>query len=166
MSRTHNASAKRRYKRRKRSLGETSLILVSLIDIMTNLVIYLMFSSSGVETLPNPQAITLPESYATKKPEEAYVVTITRDEVIFGDQKIVSLKQLEQATARGMAPLVAALEKLPKRKNKDGDLSRGEVNILADKSTPYTVLKRIMQTCSDASFEKISLAVNENGKTP
>lgn len=163
MSRTHNASAKRRFKRRKRSLGESSLILVSLIDIMTNLVIYLMFSSSGVETLPNPQAITLPESLATQKPIEAYVVTVTRDEVIFGDQKVVTLKQLQQSTTRALAPLTAALQTLPMRTNEAGDESRGEVNILADKSTPYSALKRIMQACSEARFEKISLAVNENG---
>lgn len=163
MSRTHNMSAKRRLKRRKRSLGESSLILVSLIDILTNLVIYLMFSSSGVETLPNPQAITLPESLAIKKPQEAYVVTVTRDEVIFGDQKVVTLKQLEASGARVVMPLATVLQKLPMRRNDSGDESRGEVNILADKSTPYSVLKRIMQACSEARFEKISLAVNESG---
>ncbi|WP_238394454.1 hypothetical protein, partial [Pseudoxanthomonas kaohsiungensis] len=42
-----------------------------------------------------------------------------------------------------------------------GQLTRGDVNIMADKSIPFHVLKKVMATCSDTRFAKISLAVIE-----
>ena len=41
-----------------------------------------------------------------------------------------------------------------------GKQTRGEVNILADKSIPYSLLKKIMATCGDAEYARISLSVN------
>ena len=42
-----------------------------------------------------------------------------------------------------------------------GAVTRGDVNIMADKGIPFHVLKKVMATCSDARFAKISLAVIE-----
>jgi biopolymer transport protein ExbD len=39
-----------------------------------------------------------------------------------------------------------------------------EVTVLADKTIPFTVLKKIMTTCTGAGYGKISLAVSQ--KTP
>jgi biopolymer transport protein ExbD len=46
-------------------------------------------------------------------------------------------------------------------------VTRGDVNIMADKAIPYEVLKKVMATCTEARFAKISLAVIEKrGETP
>jgi biopolymer transport protein ExbD len=34
-----------------------------------------------------------------------------------------------------------------------------EVTILADKSVPFVVIRRIMSTCTDGGYENVSLAV-------
>jgi biopolymer transport protein ExbD len=39
------------------------------------------------------------------------------------------------------------------------DLSAREITILGDKDVPYRVLKKVMATCTDADFGKLSLAV-------
>jgi biopolymer transport protein ExbD len=39
-----------------------------------------------------------------------------------------------------------------------------EVTILADKSIPFRVLKKIMSTCTEAGYGKISLAVNQEAR--
>jgi biopolymer transport protein ExbD len=41
------------------------------------------------------------------------------------------------------------------------DISKREVTIMGDKATPYSVLKKIMLTCSDAEYGKVSFAVVE-----
>ncbi len=41
------------------------------------------------------------------------------------------------------------------------DIAKREVTIMGDKSTPYSVLKRIMLTCSEAEYGKVSFAVVE-----
>jgi len=44
---------------------------------------------------------------------------------------------------------------------KQTDISKREVTIMGDRSTPYSVLKKIMLTCSDAEYGKVSFAVVE-----
>jgi biopolymer transport protein TolR len=159
-----NRSTRRRVKRQIRGRsGQTTLILVSLIDIFTNLVIFLMFSTTGVETLTNPKTIALPESFASQKPREAHVVMVTHDEVIFGDHRVLTLTDVQASPTTLLAPLSTELKQLPLKKDEKGVESRGEVNILADKDTPYSVIKRVMATCAEAGFARISLAVNERG---
>ena len=41
------------------------------------------------------------------------------------------------------------------------DIAKREVTIMGDKSTPYSVLKKIMMTCSEAEYGKVSFAVVE-----
>lgn len=156
-------TTRRRLKRHGRTGQQTTLILVSLIDIFTNLVIFLMFSTTGVETLTNPKTIALPDSYASQKPHEAHVVMVTHDEVIFGDHRVLTVADVQAAATSLLAPLSTELKQLPMKKNEQGVESRGDVNILADRDTPYSVLKRVMATCAEAGFARISLAVNERG---
>jgi biopolymer transport protein TolR len=41
------------------------------------------------------------------------------------------------------------------------DIAKREVTIMGDKSTPYSLLKKIMLTCSEAEYGKVSFAVVE-----
>jgi biopolymer transport protein TolR len=41
------------------------------------------------------------------------------------------------------------------------DISKREVTIMGDKTIPYSVLKKIMLTCSEAEYGKVSFAVVE-----
>ncbi len=43
----------------------------------------------------------------------------------------------------------------------DGADEVREVTIMGDKSVPYAVLKKVMATCTDADYSKVSLAVVE-----
>jgi biopolymer transport protein ExbD len=44
------------------------------------------------------------------------------------------------------------------------DASKREVTIMGDKDTPYSVLKKIMLSCSEADYGKVSFAVVEREK--
>jgi biopolymer transport protein ExbD len=41
------------------------------------------------------------------------------------------------------------------------DAAKREVTIMGDKTIPYSVLKKIMVSCSDAEYGKVSFAVVE-----
>src|SRR2546430_1704241 len=44
------------------------------------------------------------------------------------------------------------------------DIAQREITIMADKALPYEVLKRVMATCTDADYGRISLAVIQKEK--
>ena len=48
--------------------------LVSLIDIFTILIFFLLSSAAGVEILPSSKAVKLPQSVSEKSPRETVVV--------------------------------------------------------------------------------------------
>ena len=67
------ARMERHHKRHKRS---TALNLVSLMDIFTILVFFLLVNSSEVQTLPNAKDLVLPESVAEERARETVVVLV------------------------------------------------------------------------------------------
>ena len=74
----------RNHKRNKQS----ALNLVSLMDIFTILVFFLLVSSSNVQQLPNSKDISLPTSVAEKAPKETLVIAITQDSIIVQGTKV------------------------------------------------------------------------------
>lgn len=143
-----------------------TLNLVSLMDIFTILVFFLLVNSAAVEVLPTPQAMTLPKSTADTRGREVPVVMVTRQQILLQhDGRTLSVVQLEQLgeTESGTLPALRAalqreVELLP-IENDTERRSRGELNVMADKGTPFATLKRVMQTATDADFANISLTV-------
>ncbi|MDH4013963.1 MAG: biopolymer transporter ExbD, partial [Chromatiales bacterium] len=43
------------------------------------------------------------------------------------------------------------------------DIAGREVTIMGDKEIPYRLLKKVMATCTDADYGRISLAVMQRG---
>ena len=70
----------RHHKRMKRS--GSGLNLVSMMDIFTILVFFLLVSSGETEVLPNPKDIQLPESMALERARETVVVMVTGDNIL------------------------------------------------------------------------------------
>ena len=62
--------------------------------------------------------------------------------------------------------LRAALKRplLVGREISERDIAQREITIMADKALPYEVLKRVMATCTDADYGRISLAVIQKEK--
>ena len=77
-----SARAKRMEKHHTRNKGSGALNLVSLMDIFTILVFFLLVNSSEVETLPNAKNLQLPESIAEEKAKETVVILIGEEDLI------------------------------------------------------------------------------------
>lgn len=148
-----------RSQKRARSVPE--LNLVSLMDIFTILVFFLLVNSSNIEVLPNPEAMQLPESLAQQLPRETPVLMVTEREILVGGTHVMALDAALRAPGPVLAELKSQLQQLPLRAVTGGSQTRGEINIMADREIPYALLKKVMVTCTDARFNKISLAVTQ-----
>ena len=162
---TSTRSLQRMLKKQERRLP-VSLNLVSMIDVFTTLVFFLLITSTSVETIQTPRDTNLPKSISLQTPQEAPVVTITPRDIQVQGKYVMSIAEAERSPGVVLAPLKVLLEEaqLMQVAGKAAEAqTRGEVNIMADEKTPYSLIKKVMATCGDAKFARISLAVNRHG---
>ena len=150
----------RHHKRKKIS---ASLNMVSLMDIFTILVFFLLVTTSESEALPTPKSIKLPESTAEKAPKQTIVVMVNNKDIRVNGEFVINVKDALRSRASTLQPLSTTLKKYIKReRSKQGKLEkkkRRPVTIMGDKEIPYKLLKKIMLTCAQSDFNNISLAV-------
>jgi biopolymer transport protein ExbD len=149
---------------RQRRHGASHFALIPFIDMMTILVVFLLAHTAEVDILPNTKNISIPQSLSDRKPSAAVVVMVTKDSLYVDGKPVGTVAQLVANPGPVFAPLKAALmaqSDLILRGAQQTDISKREVTIMGDKSTPYSVLKKIMLTCSDAEYGKVSFAVVE-----
>jgi biopolymer transport protein ExbD len=156
--------AKRMSRQHNRNNGRGKLSLVSLMDIFTILVFFLMLNASDVQVLQVNDAVTLPESIATTPAKETLLLMITKNQVLLQGKLIVSTQDLIAQQSNTISTLMAELEYQSSRK---AGLSEQEklgqsITVMGDSSIPYTVLKRIMQSCAQAGYTNIALAVENS----
>jgi len=162
-----NPRVKRHERLQKRIKGQANLNLTSLMDIFTILVFFLLVSSSNPSKLPNADRIKLPTSIAQTEPKDTLVVMVTKQEVMVQDMKVASLSEVSATTGDLIPSLAAELKYRASRTvaplNEQGIPER-EITILSDEKTPYSVIRKIMATCSQNDYAKISFAVIRGGK--
>lgn len=157
-----SARARRMEKHHARNAKSSALNLVSLMDIFTILVFFLLVNSSDVETLPNAKDLQLPESIAEEKAKETVVILIGEVDILVQGSPVAKVADVLNLQGNDIAPLREALksqnDRVLRREAKD-DIAGREVTIMGDKEIPYSVLKKVMATCTAADYGQISLAV-------
>ncbi|HSW11440.1 MAG TPA: biopolymer transporter ExbD [Solimonas sp.] len=154
----------KRLERLARQSGkDTEMNIVSLIDIFAILVFYLLVNALVVEILPNPKSLKLPESVIQEEPRENTLVQVTLDDILVNNRRVMTTAQALGTEGNLLADLKSELLTAPLMSTPGmaGQVTRGEVNIMADKAIPYQLLKKVMATCTETRFAKISLAVIE-----
>lgn len=137
-----------------------SLNLVSLMDIFTILVFFLMVNSSEVEVLQTSSTIKLPDSTAEKRPENQLVISIDQDDLVLQGRPVARVEEL-------LSPEISVIEglqtELAYQATRKGEVPEGgfEITIMGDRELPYWLLKKVMLTCQSTDFARISLAVNK-----
>jgi len=152
--------ARRMAEHHLRHRADASLNLVPLIDILTVMVSFLLVYSTEVEIIQNTKGIEIPQSIAQVQPSRSVVVMITKTDLFVQGERVASVDELRSGVPI-IAPLRAALERpmLVGQEVSERDIASREITIMADKSLPYEVLKKVMATCTDANYGRISLAV-------
>jgi biopolymer transport protein ExbD len=132
--------------------------------MMTILVVFLLAHTAEVDILPNTKNISIPQSLSERKPSAAVVVMVTKDSVYVDGQLVGSVSDIAASQGPFFAPLKNALMAQNDKSLKtatQADIAKREVTIMGDKSTPYSLLKKIMLSCSEAEYGKVSFAVVE-----
>ena len=158
--------ARRMAQHHLRHRADAELNLVPFIDILTVMVAFLLVYATQVEVIHNGKAIPLPESIAQQAPHPTVVVTVTKSDVYVQGQRVATVPQILAQTDDDIAALRAALEspKIVGATASSGDPAHRELTIMADKTLPYEVLKKVMSTCTGADYSHIALAVLEKEK--
>jgi len=157
-----SARAKRMEKHHRRNKRSGALNLVSLMDIFTILVFFLLVNSSDVQTLPNARDMELPESIAETKPDETVTIMIGHDDILVQGKQVATIADVLAIKGNDIPALREALlsqnDRVLRREARD-DVAGREVTILGDKNISYRVLKKVMATCTASDYGQISLAV-------
>jgi biopolymer transport protein ExbD len=142
--------------------GVQKMNLTSLMDVFTILVFFLLVNSATTEVLESPKQIKLPESVVESKPRETVVIFISPEHVMVQGEPVITIADVEALDSGLIAPvserLVALSEKVIGIKTQTIADSQ-EVTILADRTVPFSVIKKVMSTCTNEGYGRISLAV-------
>lgn len=157
-----SARAKRMNRRHERAKKGGALNLVSLMDIFTILVFFLLVNSSEVEVLPNAKNIQLPQSIAEEKARETVIVLIGEQQILVQGKPVAQVDDVMNMSGNIIVELKEALRRQSDRvlrREANEAIENREVTIMGDKEIPYRLLKKVMATCTDAKYGRISLAV-------
>ncbi len=138
------------------------LNLVSLMDVFTILVFFLLVNSSSSEVLEPPKEIKLPDSVVEKKPRETVAVMVTEEVIMVMGVPVARTEDVLASTSPVIEEIKAQLVQV--RQNVIGISTKTvaeskEVTVLAHKTVPFKLLKKVMSSCTAAGYGKISLAV-------
>lgn len=158
--------ARRMAQHHARHRAQAELNLIPLIDILSTLVAFLLVYSTEVEVIQNSKGIEIPQSIAQQAPKQSVVVMITKGDLFVQGERVASVADVQASKDSIIAPLRDALKRplLIGKDMTEKDLAQREITIMADKSLPYDVLKKVMSTCTDADYGRISLAVIQKEK--
>jgi len=152
--------ARRMAKHHDRTLKRNAVLnMVSLMDIFTILVFFLLVNATGSEVLPAPKNIVLPEAAAEKLPVLNLVVAVDERSIRLQGKPVALVKDALDPRKKTIEPLFEALRREASA-NKDVSVEQG-VTIMGDREIPYGLLKKIMLTCAGAQFTNISFAVSQ-----
>ena len=160
------SSRAQRMQKFKKLHGKAGLNLVSLMDIFTILVFFLLVSSSDVQQIPNNKKITLPTSIAEKIPQETIVIAITKTTILLQGKVVIALNDILQHDS----PVIDALAKeLQYHASKTTYLIQNKqagnaVTIMGDENISYQLLRKILATCRQANYTRIAFAALQKAK--
>jgi biopolymer transport protein ExbD len=149
----------------------TGLTLTALVDLFTNLVLFLLYNFAGeASAIPSAERMKLPESLAQLTPHTTLTIIITQSDILLDGIKVAEVgpvmneedllipalkKEMDYAAEKGK--YFASLNA--------GKPFEGRVTILGDKHIPFRLLEKVMYTCSQAEFSQIDLAVIQKEST-
>ena len=144
-----------RGKASKRQKAVATLMLTSLIDAFSILVVYLlMFFSDTGEMAYISSDIDLPKASAIERLDRYSIIQVKKDGYFVEDKKLIQ---------EDLVPYLVSLKKqLNQSAIQDEGTDQKEtitITIQADKKVKYKHLSPIIQACSHAGFSNIKFAV-------
>ncbi len=148
---------------KRREDRNASLNMVSLMDIFTILVFFLLVSAANTEVLPTPKRLVLPESTAQKAPKENLVIMVNQASLLLQGRPVARVADVQRDRNPVIRRLLVELRREVAQKKRQSrgrfDPKKQGVTIMGDRQIAYALLKKVMVTCAAADLTNISLAV-------
>lgn len=148
-----------------RSQASGSVNLISMMDILTVLLLFLLKSYVSGEVMVPPPGVRLPNSTADQSPQSSLVVAIDDNQILIGGDRVTSIPEVVSNPNMEIAPLAAQLQiarqqqdELAKRRG-EGEIKTRAATIQGDKEIEFRVLQKVMYTLNQNGYESIALAV-------
>jgi biopolymer transport protein ExbD len=151
-----------RNNRKGQEVTGLGLNLIPMMDVLCVLVFFLLFHSFNGD-MPE-QRIALPDSVVETRPRETVVIVVSPEAVMVQGEAVIGTPELLNDSIGTVYAVRDRLRQI--EHNSDGTSARTddesrEVTLLADKTIPFKVLKKIMTTCTASGYGRISLAVEQ-----
>ena len=160
MKQTRRQKLMARGKRRGESTG---MMLTSLMDIFTVLVLYLLVNQGDGVNLEPPPWVVLPDSAVDTVPRQSIVISLTQKDVLIQGEPVISIAEVNASPDAEIDAIHKRIVQIKEAagRQKDQIGVNTEVTIVADRAVPFKILKKVMSTSSNAGYGKISFAVNQ-----
>lgn len=142
----------------------SDLNVTPLVDMFVILVLFLVANFSNGEVLMMTKDINLPEAANTDELVLAPVVMVSKTEVLISGTLVGRVDDLTREEYLNIPALEEKLRDMKKQledlHNAAGDSGafKGDVNIQADKTAQFKIIKRVMFSCASAGYGNISFA--------
>jgi biopolymer transport protein ExbD len=137
---------------------EAELNLIPLIDVMSVLVAFLLIYTAEVDLVQNAKGVEIPQSTAETQAKQSVVVMITKDQVFVQGEPVAEVAEVTASSDPLVEPLRRVLDR-PMLLGGGEENAGREVTVIADKSLPFDLVRKVMATCTATTYGKISLAV-------
>ncbi len=166
-------------KRRNREEEDAKLMITSLMDAFTIILVFLLksFGSDPVQ-IRESDDLKLPRSTTEDSLIDATVIGISTRSIQVNDVKVVDLRNgavdesMKKDGQEGLMinPLYDSLKEIVQHlkmiKARTGGKFEGEALVVADKTTNYRLVSEVLYTAGQAEFEKFKFVAAEGGTAP
>lgn len=146
--------------------GGSELNLVSMMDIFTILVFFLLVSTSS-QNLPSTKNLKLPTTVSQKQPEETLLVEVTKDSILVQGVQVTTVAVALSSSDTLITPLGKELKFHASKVllGQPANTEKRAVTIMGDENIPYQLLKKILATCSNEGYTQIAFAAYQKSKS-
>ena len=165
--------------RRRAEPEHFGLNIYPMMDMLTILLVYMMaiFASSSAAAVQESSELRIPYSTSQVELSDAISVQISRGGVVVDGKSVLELRSgivdpsLKQGGSSGflITPLYKRLSEIRDRKKRTAQRFAnqpfvGDVQIIADKRTPYRTLSEVIYTLGQTEFKNLRFVVNKKHK--
>jgi biopolymer transport protein ExbD len=158
---------------------ELGLNIYPMMDMMTILLVFLIqnFAQSNAANVVQSEELQIPQSVATEEVQPALSITISASEIVVEGKQALSLRngQVDPSQKQGgsngflVTPLLNVLQQHRDRlkliaQSQPSRAFRGDVQIIADKRTPYRTLVEVLYTMGQAEFKAMRFVLLKSGQ--
>lgn len=170
----------RRKLRRHPEIEEQHLNIYPMMDMMTVLLVFLIMQfATSASSLTATNELQIPYSVSKSEIEEAMVLQVARDEIVVDGEHVIDLRngRVDPSDKRDGPNgfLITQLERKLQRIRERAQLIaaqnsarqfEGNVQIVADRRTPYRTLSEVIYTLGQAQFRNLRFVLMKRSSLP